>query len=46
MRRAKTVEYGGFSVVQVWELQNDLAARWPPVPFAHMSGLHAASMHK
>jgi len=29
-------------VIKIWELQNDLAAGWPSVPSAHMSGLHAA----
>jgi hypothetical protein len=46
MRRTEAVEYSGFCVIQIWELQNDLAAEWPSVSFAHMSGLHAAGMHK
>ena len=29
-------------MIKIWELQNDLAAGWPSVPSAHMSGLHAA----
>jgi hypothetical protein len=33
-------------VIEIWELKNDLAAGWPFVPFVHMSGLHAAGMHK
>jgi hypothetical protein len=46
MWRAKAIEYRGFSLIQIWKLQNDLVAGWPFVPFAHMSGLHAAGMHK
>ena len=46
MRRAEAVEYRGFRVIQIWELQDDLAAGWPSVPFAHMSGLRAAGTHK
>ena len=46
MRRAEAVEYGRFCMIQIWELQNDLAAGWPSVSFAHISGLHAASMQK
>src|SRR6266702_2484818 len=42
----ESVEYRGFRVIEIWELQNDLAAGWPFVPFVHMSGLHAAEMHK
>lgn len=45
MRRAEAVEYRKFGVVQIWKLQNDLATGWPSVPFAHISGLHAAVMH-
>jgi hypothetical protein len=45
MRRAEAVEHCRFSMVQIRELQNDLATRWPSVPFVHMSGLHAAVMH-
>jgi len=33
-------------VIKIWKLQNDLTAGWPSVPFVHMSGLHAAGMHK
>jgi hypothetical protein len=46
MRRAEAVENCRFSLVEIWKFQNDLAARWPSVPFVHMSGLHAAGMHK
>jgi hypothetical protein len=46
MRRTEAIEYRGFGVIQVWEFQNDFAARWPFVPFVHVSGLHAAGMHK
>ena len=46
MRRSEAVEYRGFRVIQIWELQDDLTAGWPSVSFAHMSGLHAAGMHK
>ena len=42
MGRTEAVEYCGFRVIKIWELQNDLAAGWPSVPSAHMSGLHAA----
>ena len=42
----REVEDRGFRVIEIWELQNDLVAGWPFVPFAHMSGLHAADMHK
>ena len=33
-------------MIEIWELQNDLVAGWSFVPFANMSGLHAADMHK
>jgi hypothetical protein len=33
-------------VIEIWELQDDLAAGRLLVPFVHMSGLHAADMHK
>ena len=46
MRRTEAIEYGGFCVIQIWELQNNFAAGWPFVSFVHMSGLHAADMHK
>ena len=46
MGRTEAVEYCGFRVIEIWELQNDLVAGWPFVPFMHMSGLHAADMHK
>jgi len=46
MRRTQAVEYGGFCVIRIWKLQNELAARWPSVTFVHISGLHAAGMHK
>jgi hypothetical protein len=46
MVRTEAVEYREFCVIEIWELQNDLVAGWPFVPFAHMSGLHAADMHK
>jgi len=46
MRRAEAVEHRGFRVIQIRELQDDLTAGWPSVSFAHMSGLHAAGMHK
>jgi hypothetical protein len=46
MRRAKAIEHCGFCVIQIWKLQNDLAAGGPAVPLVHMSGLHAAGMHK
>ena len=46
MRRAEAVEYRGFRVIQIRELQDDLTAGWPSVSFAHMSDLHAAGMHK
>jgi hypothetical protein len=46
MRRTQAVEYGGFCAIQIWKLQNELAARWPSVTFVHISGLHAAGMHK
>jgi hypothetical protein len=39
MRRAKVVEYRGFCVIQIWELQDYLAAGWASVPFVHISGL-------
>ena len=46
MRRTEAVEYRGLCLIQIWELQNDFAAGGPSVSFAHMSGLHAAGMHK
>ena len=46
MGRTEAVEDRGFRVIEIWELQNDLVARWPFVPFVHMSGLHAADMPK
>jgi len=46
MGRTEAVEYRGFRVIKIWELQNDLAAGQPFVPSVHMSGLHAAGMHK
>ena len=46
MGRTEAVEDRGFRVIEIWELQNDLVAGWPFVPFVHMSGLHAADMHK
>lgn len=46
MGRTEAVEYRGFCVVEIWELQNDLTAGSPFVPFVHMSGLHAADLHK
>ena len=46
MGRTEAVEYRGFRVIEIWELQNDLVAGWSLVPFMHMSGLHAADMHK
>lgn len=33
-------------MIEIWEFQNELAAGWPFDPFVHMSGLHAADMHK
>jgi hypothetical protein len=42
----ETVEYRRFCMIQIREFQDDLAAVWPPVSFAHISGLHAADMHK
>jgi hypothetical protein len=42
MRRTQAVEYGGFCVIQIWKLQNELAARWPFITFVQISGLHAA----
>ena len=33
-------------MIEIWELENDLVAGGPFVPFVHMSGLHAADMHK
>jgi hypothetical protein len=45
MRRAEAIEYRRFGVVQIWKLKNDFATGYPSVPFAHMSGLHAAVMH-
>src|ERR1700733_5603701 len=39
MGRTEAAEYRGFRVIKIWELQNDLAAGWPSVPSAHMSGL-------
>ncbi len=33
-------------MIEICELQNDLVAGWPFVPFVHMGGLHAADMHK
>jgi hypothetical protein len=46
MGRTEAVEYRRFRVIEIWELQDDLAAGRLPVPFVHMSGLHAADMHK
>jgi hypothetical protein len=46
MGRTEAIEYREFRVIEIWELQNDLAAGWPFVPFVHMSGLLAADMHK
>ena len=46
MGRTEAVEYRGFRVIEIWELQNDLATGWPFVPFVHKSGLHTAGMHK
>ena len=46
MGRTETVEYSGFRMIEIWELQDDLVAGWPFVPFVHMSGLQAADMHK
>ena len=46
MGRTEAVEYRGFRVIEIWELQNDLVAGWSLIPFVHMSGLHAAGMHK
>ena len=46
MGRTEAVEDRGFCVIEIWELQNDLAARLPFVSFVHASGLHAAGMHK
>jgi hypothetical protein len=47
MGRTKAIDYRGFRVIEIWELQNDRAAGWwLLVPFVHMSGLHAADMHK
>jgi hypothetical protein len=33
-------------MIEIRELQNDLATGWPFVPFVHKSGLHTAGMHK
>ena len=33
-------------MIEIGELQNDFAAGCPSVSFAHMSGLHAAVIHK
>jgi hypothetical protein len=46
MGRTETVEYRRFRVIEIWELQDDLAAGRLLVPFVHTSGLHAADMHK
>ena len=46
MGRTEAVEYRGFCVIEIWELQDDLAAGWPFILFVHKSGLHAAGMHK
>ncbi len=46
MGRTEAVEYRGFRVIEIWELQDDLVAGWSFGPFVHMSGLHAADMHK
>jgi hypothetical protein len=46
MRRTEAVEYRGFCVIEIWEFQNDLAARWSFILCVHKSGLHAAGMHK
>jgi hypothetical protein len=46
MGRTEAVEYRRFRVIETWKLQDDLAAGWPFIPFVHMSGLHAADMHK
>jgi hypothetical protein len=46
MGRTEAVEYRRFRVIEIRELQDDLAAGRLLVPFVHMSGLHAADMHK
>jgi len=46
MGRTETVEYRRFRVIEIWELQDDFSAGRLLVPFVHMSGLHAADMHK
>ena len=46
MGRTEAVEYRRFRVIEIWELQDDLAAGRLLVPFVHMSGLHAADVHK
>ncbi len=46
MGRTGAVENRGFRVIEIWEHQNDLVAGWSYVPLVHVSGLHAANMHK
>jgi hypothetical protein len=46
MGRTEAVEYRGFRVIEIWKLQNNLAAWLPFIPFVHKGGLHAAGMHK
>lgn len=46
MGRTEAVEYRRFRMIEIWELQDDLAAGRLLVPFVHMSGLHAADMYK
>ena len=46
MGRTEAVEYRRFGIIEIWELQDDLVAGRFLVPFAHMSGLLAAGMHK
>ena len=46
MGRTRAVEYRKFRVIEIWQLQDDLAIGRLLVSFAHMSGLLAAGMHK
>lgn len=46
MGRTETAEYYGLRVIEISELQDDLAAGRTLAPFVHRSGLHAADMRK
>jgi hypothetical protein len=44
-RRTQAVEDTGLGMIQIRKPQDDFAARWLLVLFAHTSGLHTAGMH-